>query len=255
MHLILSSRHPRNSRYHTEAGQVLYKVDKPRNVRSSIATIRKAINTSNGVCKGNFTIRDRPPLPDRHHLNHTEREKDEVPEDIRRRSVDSHDAPFADSDSEDEVEPRQSMSGSHVMHMMEGHFAFYAQVEFHSFSSTRFRYNSLDVSVSEYFRKEGWSWFGRGRVFKASDGGEYRWDLRAGHLEMIKNDGSKKRVVRFREHRPSLGPLMKGRPASLEVDDSCIPILDEIVMTFIYCEKLRKDRETQSRHSAAAGGN
>lgn len=71
---------------------------------------------------------------------------------------------------------------------------------------------------------------------------------------MIKNDGSKKRVVKFREYRPSLGPLMKRRPASLEVDDSCIPILDEIVMTFIYCEKLRKERERQSRNAAASGG-
>jgi hypothetical protein len=70
---------------------------------------------------------------------------------------------------------------------------------------------------------------------------------------MIKNDGSKKPVVKFREHRPSLGPFMKGRPSSLEVDDSCIPILDEIVMTFIYCEKLGKDRERRSRNSAGGG--
>jgi hypothetical protein len=71
---------------------------------------------------------------------------------------------------------------------------------------------------------------------------------------MIKNDGSKKTVVTFQEHRPSLGPFMKGRPSSLEVDDECIPILDEkIVMTFIYCEKLRKDRERLLRTSPASG--
>lgn len=37
----------------------------------------------------------------------------------------------------------------------ESHFACYAEVEFHTFRSTRFRYNNIDVSVDEYFRKEG----------------------------------------------------------------------------------------------------
>jgi hypothetical protein len=67
---------------------------------------------------------------------------------------------------------------------------------------------------------------------------------------MFKNDGSKKPVVKFFEHHFPLGPLIKGRPATLEVDDSCIPILDEIIMTFVYCQKLRKDRERSEKHGA-----
>lgn len=58
-------------------------------------------------------------------------------------------------------------------------------------------------------------------------------------------------MARFRDYRISLGPLMKGRPASLEVDASCEPILDEIIMTFIYCHKLRKDRERSQRNGAS----
>jgi hypothetical protein len=68
----------------------------------------------------------------------------------------SFDETFVDSDSEDEPGP-----STRNLPVLEGHFAFYAQVEFHTFQSTRFRYNGLDVPVDEFFRKEGWSWFGR----------------------------------------------------------------------------------------------
>ncbi|KAF9443147.1 hypothetical protein P691DRAFT_680154, partial [Macrolepiota fuliginosa MF-IS2] len=166
-----------------------------------------------------------------------------------RRSLGSDDQAFADSDSEDEGGP-----SARNLPALQDQFAFYAQIEFHTFNSTRFRYNSRDVPVSEYFRKEGWSWYGRGRVFTASNGKEYRWELRAGHLEMVTNDSSKTKVVRFREHRLGLGPIMKARPGSLEIDPSCEPILDEIIMTFIYCHKLRKDRERSQRNAAGSGG-
>jgi hypothetical protein len=67
-------------------------------------------------------------------------------------------------------------------------------------------------------------------------------------FQMIKNDGSKKQVVHFQEWRPNLGPI-KGLPAVLQVDPSCEPILDEIMMTFIYCHKLRKQRRDAARRS------
>lgn len=61
---------------------------------------------------------------------------------------------------------------------------------------------------------------------------------------MITNDGSKTQVVKFKAYRPSLGPLLKGRPtATLEIDPTYEHILDEIMMTFIYCHKLKKDRQ------------
>jgi hypothetical protein len=79
----------------------------------------------------------------------------------------------------------------------------------------------------------------------------HRWPL---FYQMVKNDEPKKQLVRFREYRPSLGPIMKGRPAALEVDNSCVPMLDEIMMTFIYCQKLRKDREMEEQRRALSGG-
>jgi hypothetical protein len=125
-------------------------------------------------------------------------------------------------------------------------------------------YRSLTVSIT------------RGRVFKASDGKEYCWQLCFGpievriqtnqtkrnakkthiaiYIQLIRNDESKKRVAKYQYYRPSMGRLTKGRPPSLEVDDSCIPILDEIIMTFIYCHKLREIRERSHWGDGGATG-
>lgn len=162
MRLILSSEHPRNSSYSTETGEVLYKIDKPVKITSDVATIRKAVRTVNGVWHGDSN---------------------------------------GPSSSPSHGRGNGSGSGAPVF---EGHFAVYAQVEFHDFGSTRFRYNGLDVKDSDFFRKQGFSWYGRyvcplaisghthvvltrvlrDRIFKASDGKDYRWRLRAGTLEV-----------------------------------------------------------------------
>lgn len=151
MRLTLSSRNPRNSTYSTEAGEVLYKVDKP--LKLGPATIRKAVETVNGVwnhssehsnAQGKSPTHDKDPGV----------AKDDLVHDEDRRPASPEDEAFADSDSED------GPSGSELP-VFEGHFAFYAQVDFKTFKSTRFCYNGLVVPAGEYFRKEGWSWYGK----------------------------------------------------------------------------------------------
>jgi hypothetical protein len=98
-------------------------------------------------------------------------------------------------------------SGSRVTSLRKavGHesFALYAEVEFHTFRSTHFRFGNVDVSVDEFFHKEGWfnpkcvfqfkyselvysahdisylRW-----VFRAADGREYYWKLDGRYLEV-----------------------------------------------------------------------
>jgi hypothetical protein len=53
-------------------------------------------------------------------------------------------------------------------------------------------------------------------------------------------------VARF--HRKSLGIFRKARKASLEIFPTGEHIVDAIMVTFIYVEKLRKDRERAARH-------
>jgi hypothetical protein len=48
-------------------------------------------------------------------------------------------------------------------------------------------------------------------------------------------------VARF--HRATLGIIGKKRKAMLEVSPEVAHMMDTIIMTFIYVEKLRKDKE------------
>lgn len=164
MHLILSGRHPRNSTYtNGETGQVLYKVDKPHKlVGAGTATIRKAVGTVGGVWHGesaanstspgrSLTLRSSGRESSPHEQDNDRESERRLKGDGDRRS--SMDATFVDSDSED-VDEEEGAT-------LEGHFAFYAQIEFNTFWSSRLRFDSRDISVSEYFRKEGWSWYAR----------------------------------------------------------------------------------------------
>ncbi|KAJ3565824.1 hypothetical protein NP233_g7397 [Leucocoprinus birnbaumii] len=189
MRLILSSRHPRNSSYSTESGEILYKVTKPPRLGPRTVTIRKAVGTVQGVWQGD-PDQSRPrsisassssasrgiraKVPTRPGTSESmvskmtgrnRRDSELVDVDGGGRKSPTDDEGFTDSDDEDEeeegVEP-----GSPTY---EGHFAFYAQIEFNALLSPRFRFDSREVSVKEYFRKEGWSWYGRSVVIIHSD--------------------------------------------------------------------------------------
>jgi hypothetical protein len=162
MRLILSSRHPRNSVYTTETGQVLYKVDKPHKFGHGIATIRKAVGTVHGVWQGDG-LGPKVLVPSLSVEKSPFDDPEPEVEEGRRDSMDSEDedVPFADSDSDSDDVAERGSSVPSTSGVLEGHFAYLAQIEFHGISSTRFHYNNLDVSVDELFRKEGRSWYGR----------------------------------------------------------------------------------------------
>ncbi|KAF8801977.1 hypothetical protein BYT27DRAFT_7197424 [Phlegmacium glaucopus] len=113
-------------------------------------------------------------------------------------------------------------------HAMRDSFSHLAEIDYSYFLTSRIRYNGIDMDTTEFFRKSGWSLFGRNRVFKGPDGKEYEWQ--AG-----------RRVCKVRD----------ARPASLEISPQGQHMVDLIVVTFIFVEKLRTDRE---RHSRSHGG-
>lgn len=200
----MSSARPRNCTYSSEAGQVLYKVDKPSSLDDNgTATIAKHTGEVNGTYQSGSA--------------NTKLHAGELP-------------------------------------LSEGHFTFYAQIEFHTWRSSRFRFNGHSISVDDYFRKDGssisLSRYGHDRVFTASDGKEYRWQLGAETMNMVRNDGRRTRVVEYKEYVPTIGPF-KGQPGSLVIDGSCLSILDEIILTFIYCEKLWTDRRVAAEVASA----
>jgi hypothetical protein len=57
------------------------------------------------------------------------------------------------------------------------------------------------------------------------------------------DDGSKTIVARF--HDSTLGIIGKKRKASLEILPAGTHIIDQIVITFLYMDKLRKDSQNE----------
>ncbi|KAJ3805292.1 hypothetical protein F5876DRAFT_52093, partial [Lentinula aff. lateritia] len=78
------------------------------------------------------------------------------------------------------------------------------------------------------------------RVFTGPDGKEYKWVLGFYTPELILNDGSNTPVARF--HRRKF-ILWNTPPGYLEILPCGVDMIDTILITFIYIEKLRKDKE------------
>ncbi|KAG6861791.1 hypothetical protein C0995_012295 [Termitomyces sp. Mi166 len=134
---------------------------------------------------------------------------------------------------------------------MQDKFAYFGQVEHNLIASSVLHFGGDQFETKKYFRKEGWGICGRTdvevvrhRVFTGIDGREYKWLLRSFSCKLITNDDSNTVVAKF--HRESLGIIGEARPASLEIFETGEHMIQEILLTFVYIEKIRKDMERGS---------
>jgi hypothetical protein len=124
-----------------------------------------------------------------------------------------------------------------------GKFTAVAQIEWPDFSpSTTVRIGGEEIPMKKYLRNEGLGIFGKSRVFTAPDGRDYRWTVTLGRPKLdLKHSGPKVKVARY--HRGSIGIVTERTHAALEILPAGIPIVDAVVMTFIYLEKEARDAE------------
>ncbi|KAF9009728.1 hypothetical protein BDQ17DRAFT_1235777 [Cyathus striatus] len=119
-------------------------------------------------------------------------------------------------------------------------FGFLAEVGFHDITPSRIRYRGQESSVNDFFGKKlDWTGFGSYHVFTGPDGKEYYWKLGTTAEVLFLNDDSKTPVAHF--HHKHYGIFRKKRPASLEIFPAGEHMMDLILVTFIYIEKLRVD--------------
>ncbi|KAG1891481.1 hypothetical protein F4604DRAFT_1611832 [Suillus subluteus] len=133
---------------------------------------------------------------------------------------------------------------------MQNQFDVLGEIEWHKFSSSKFRSGGTEVETKEFIPKRGL--WGRERVFIGPDSRPYRWNLKSRVVVLSRDDTSRAEVARF--HRASFGIVGRKRRAMLEVSPEVAHMMDTVIMTFIYVEKLRKDKEEASRSAAASGG-
>ncbi|KAF9269828.1 hypothetical protein L218DRAFT_292011 [Marasmius fiardii PR-910] len=125
-------------------------------------------------------------------------------------------------------------------------FIYLAQIDWQVFASSKIRFgDGQEVLTQEFFRKVGWGPYGRHRVFTGKDGKEYKWLLLWFHSELVTNDEKKTVVAKFAQKSFF---VKKSSPGLLEIFPPGEHMVDEIFTTFIYIEKLRKEKENGSKY-------
>ncbi|KAK0199691.1 hypothetical protein DFS33DRAFT_1387997 [Desarmillaria ectypa] len=209
-----------NNTYTNESGQAIYKVSTPHKFSGGVTTVSRI-----------------------------------VPSDYNRPRVE--DAASYELGSVRKRDPVQSDSdGSFMPQVPEvdfrDRFAPLGYIDWKIFVSSVMRYNGEEVKATKYFKKQGWGCYGRHRVFKGPDGKEYKWILGVSVPKLVINDGSETLIAKFHTRKYGLFNPEGARPAYLEILPEGEHMADTIFFTFIYIEKIRKDKERASRHQAAA---
>ncbi|KAJ3520937.1 hypothetical protein NMY22_g12523 [Coprinellus aureogranulatus] len=135
---------------------------------------------------------------------------------------------------------------------MQDHFERIGEVVFHIFSPSIITFNNVSQSVNKFFRKKIVLLnLGSNRIFTGPDGKEYYWKLANTKPVLYTNDGTDTRVAKV--HSKHYGIIGTARPATLEIFPAGEHMVDLIVVTLVYIEKLRRERE-QARRSHGGGG-
>ncbi|KAJ7748796.1 hypothetical protein DFH07DRAFT_961997 [Mycena maculata] len=103
------------------------------------------------------------------------------------------------------------------------------------------RFGGRDVDPTTFFQKVDVPWYGfPQRIFTAQDGKEYKWYGSRNTTKLKVNDGSDTLVAEYLVE--SVGLLSKKREPCLEIFPPFEHMVDEIMITFIFVERLRKSR-------------
>ncbi|KIJ61070.1 hypothetical protein HYDPIDRAFT_177152 [Hydnomerulius pinastri MD-312] len=133
---------------------------------------------------------------------------------------------------------------------MRDYFDVMGEIEWHLFGSSTFRINGQQMDSNDFLPRHGV--MGRKRTFTGPDGRPYRWDMDFRVVVLSLDDDSRAEVTR--SHRSTLGIIGPKQQACLDVHPDVMHMLDLIVLTFVYVEKLRMDKERAARNSGIAGG-
>ncbi|KAJ7727204.1 hypothetical protein B0H16DRAFT_1591017 [Mycena metata] len=103
------------------------------------------------------------------------------------------------------------------------------------------QFGGTEISPATFFRKEKVGVLNWEYIFTARDEKEYRWYFRMYSSTLKVNDDAATVVAEYKVS--SVGVVSKPkRPASLEIQPEFEYMVDEIMVTFIYLEKIRRSQ-------------
>ncbi|KAI9462956.1 hypothetical protein HD554DRAFT_2027397 [Boletus coccyginus] len=129
---------------------------------------------------------------------------------------------------------------------MRDQFDVMGEIEWRLFGSSIFRINGEEMQSNHFLPRHGIT--GRKRTFTGPDGRPYRWDML---FDVVVVSTDNVEVARY--HRGSLGIIGPKKKPRLDVDPDVTHMLDLIILTFVYVEKLRMDKERASRNGSGGG--
>ncbi|KAH8822350.1 hypothetical protein DL96DRAFT_1503540 [Flagelloscypha sp. PMI_526] len=158
-------------------------------------------------------------------------------------------------------------------------FSTLARLSYKAFSPTRIEMDGQTQDIYSIMTKaspwsfSSWSRFGRDRVVTLPDGRRARWSLGCSVCILSLEDEASTPLAAFHRHRSGFFNKNNRRPASLEIfaaafnptstntewKDGVLTstqgrMLDFIFVTWLYVEKIRKEREEQAKRAARSGG-
>ncbi|KIJ59423.1 hypothetical protein HYDPIDRAFT_44011 [Hydnomerulius pinastri MD-312] len=119
-----------------------------------------------------------------------------------------------------------------------------AVIEWHRLKKTLIRFRGREVEADTMLYKRPWSW---GRYFAGPDGHTYKWKVGFRYC-WLKVEAKHTRVPLVKYHKRNLGIRKPSHPPYLDVSSAVTHMMDHIVVTYIYMERLRQDTEDERRN-------
>ncbi|VDB82772.1 unnamed protein product [Peniophora sp. CBMAI 1063] len=166
---------------------------------------------------------------------------------INRTTTISRFEPAAHADTKlDEVSKTAAVEEDADLDQYEEHVV--AQIVWHGMKQSVFKFAGEEVSlkVDEYLPPT--SMMKRRRILNSSRGDAYQWASDEQHcwLEEAPSRPSSKGVTVAKFHKSVAGLRQNCKHPRLDLDQSLLPILDEVIVSFIWCERRRTEREVKS---------
>jgi len=153
----------------------------------------------------------------------------------------SRNAPVSYSSSTKDT-PSVLSEGETLTNGRDNEFSELASIEWHTFASSKLRYEGKEVDLKQFMPNE--KSFARGRrIITGLDGRTYRWN----HPVLELNDGSKTPIAVYKRRR-----CRSREQAMLEIMPEGEHMPDLIVITWVYVEKIIRNQRRARRGAMMA---
>ncbi|KAL4080488.1 hypothetical protein J3A83DRAFT_13079 [Scleroderma citrinum] len=126
-------------------------------------------------------------------------------------------------------------------------FEVIGEIVWHWIGPSTMRLHGEEMKTNQFIPRQG-IW-GTKRTFTGPDGRSYKWDMDFSIVRLSRNDDQTEQEL-ARSHRRHYGLVGSKRDPYLEVHPDLGHMLDMVILTFIYVDKLRMDNENAATHSA-----